>query len=253
MASFSLEEIRQVADNYQRNPPEFVLPPAHPDLPTMAGWIDHTLLKPDAIPAQIENLCREACEYQFAAVCINPIFVNLCSRLLDNSPVKVCTVIGFPLGATPTRVKVAETRMCLELGAAEIDMVLPIGFLRAGELEVVQDDIQAVSETAHAQHAIVKVIFENALLDDTHKILACLICKDAGADFVKTSTGFGPGGATLADVELMRRVVGPDMGVKAAGGVRSLSDARSFLAAGATRLGSSAGVKIMQEYLAEGQ
>ena len=137
------------------------------------------------------------------------------------------------------------------MGAVEIDMVLPVGLLRAGELEAVSDDIQSVCEIAHAQNALVKVIFENALLDDTQKITACLLCIQAGVDFVKTSTGFGPGGATLADVELMRRVVGPDMGVKAAGGVRTLADARAFLAAGATRLGSSAGVKIMQETLAE--
>lgn len=251
MKNTSLDEIRQMAEAYAQHPPDLVPMPGHADHHTMAGWIDHTLLKPEAIPAQIEQLCREALEYQFAAVCINPIYVNLGARLLSGSSVKVCTVIGFPLGATPTRVKVAETRACLEMGAVEIDMVLPVGLLRAGELEAVYDDIQSVCEATHAQNALVKVIFENALLDDTQKITACLLCIQSGVDFVKTSTGFGPGGATLADVELMRRVVGPDMGVKAAGGVRTLADARAFLVAGATRLGSSAGVKIMQETLAE--
>jgi deoxyribose-phosphate aldolase len=251
MKNASLDEIRRLAAVYAQHPPDLALPPGHADRP-MADWIDHTLLKPEATPAQVEQLCHEALEYRFAAVCINPLYVDLCARLLKDSSVKVCTVIGFPLGATPTRVKVAETRVCLELGAVEIDMVLPVGLLRAGELEVVYDDIQSVCQTAHAQNAIVKVIFENALLDNTQKITACLLCLKSGVNFVKTSTGFGPGGATLPDVELMRRVVGPDMGVKAAGGVRTLSDARAFLAAGATRLGSSAGVKIMQEYLAEG-
>jgi deoxyribose-phosphate aldolase len=252
MKNASLDEIRRMADAYTQRLPDLVLPPRHADDPLMAGWIDHTLLKPEATPAQIEQLCREALEFKFAAVCINPIYVDLCARLLNGSSVKVCTVIGFPLGATPTRVKVAEARVCLELGAVEIDMVLPVGLLRAGELEAVYDDIQSVCQVGHAQNALVKVIFENALLDNTQKITACLLCLKAGVDFVKTSTGFGPGGATLADVELMRRVVGPGIGVKAAGGVRTLADARAFLAAGATRLGSSAGVKIMQEYLAEG-
>jgi deoxyribose-phosphate aldolase len=252
MKNLTLDEIRRLAESYAQHPPTLVLPPGQTDRPAMAKWIDHTLLKAEATPAQIEQLCREAIEFQFAAVCINPIFVSLCARLLSGSSVKVCTVVGFPLGATPSRVKVSETRTCLEMGAVEIDMVLPVGLLRAGELEPVFDDIQSVNDTAHAQHAITKVIFENALLDTPQKITACLLCARAGVDFVKTSTGFGPGGATLADVELMRRVVGPQMGVKAAGGVRSLADARAFLAAGATRLGSSAGVKIMQEYLAEG-
>jgi deoxyribose-phosphate aldolase len=250
MSNLTVEEIRRKAETYTQNLPELVLPPGPANQTSIADWIDHTLLKPEATPGQVEQLCRETLEFNFAAVCINPIYVNLCASLLRESSVKVCTVIGFPLGATPTRVKVAETRACLEMGAREIDMVLPVGLLRAGLLESVSEDIQAVCETAHAQNAILKVIFENALLDNTQKIQACLLCLDAGADFVKTSTGFGPGGATLADVELMRRVVGPEMGVKAAGGVRSLADARAFLSAGANRLGTSAGVKIMQEFLA---
>jgi deoxyribose-phosphate aldolase len=248
-----LDETNRLIDSYTQQPPDLRLPAGHPDGTSMAEWIDHTLLKPEAMPAQVEQLCREALEYHFAAVCVNPLFVELCARMLQGSGVKVCSVIGFPLGATPARVKVAETRACLEMGAVEIDMVLAVGLLRAGELEAVRDDIQAVREAAHAQGAILKVIFENALLDQRQKVAACLLSLSAGADFVKTSTGFGPSGATLPDVELMRRVVGPEVGVKAAGGVRSLADARAFLAAGATRLGSSAGVKIMQELAAEGK
>lgn len=245
-------ELRDLAEAYAQNPPDLVLPPGHPGRAPFAGWIDHTLLKPEATPDQIDRLCAEAREYRFAAVCVNPLYVAQCAQALDGTRVKVCAVVGFPLGATPARVKVAETRVCLEMGATEIDMVLPVGLLCAGEIDAVRDDILAVCEAAHAQHATLKVIHENALLDQTHKIIACLVSQECGADFVKTSTGFGPGGATLADVELMRRVVGPLMGVKAAGGVRSLADARAFLAAGATRLGASAGVKIMQELQAEG-
>ena len=196
----------------------------------MAAWIDHTLLKPEAKPAQIVQLCEEARAYEFYSVCINPLYVGLASQALAGSPVLVCTVVGFPLGATPTRVKVYETRTCLESGAREIDMVIPVGLLRAGEYEAVLEDIQAVVESAHAMGALVKVILEMALLNRKEKIAGCLISQAAGAEFVKTSTGFGPGGATLADVELMRRVVGSQMGVKAAGGVRSLADARAMLA-----------------------
>jgi deoxyribose-phosphate aldolase len=247
----SLADIRALTGEYTRQLPDLKLPPGHPGDVPLASWIDHTLLKPEAVPSQINQLCAEALQHSFISVCVNPLYAAQCSRALRGSPVKVCCVVGFPLGATPTRIKVAETRACLEMGALEIDMVIPVGLLRAGDLEAIQDDIQAVAETAHAQGAILKVIHENALLDEAQKITACLLCQNAGADFVKTSTGFGPGGATLADVELMRRVVGPEMGVKAAGGVRSLADARAFLAAGATRLGSSAGVKIMQEWTAE--
>lgn len=246
-------EIRREAEEYAARLPDLQLPAGHPASRPMAAWIDHTLLKPEATPAQIAQLCAEAVRYSFASVCINPLYVGQAAPLLKDSTVRVCSVVGFPLGATPTRVKVAETRVCLELGASEIDMVLPVGLLRACEYEAVFEDIQSVTTAAHAQGALVKVIFENALLDDFAKICACLLCKEAEADFVKTSTGFGPGGATLADVELMRRMVGPQMGVKAAGGVRSLADARAFLAAGATRLGSSSGVKIMQELESEGK
>ncbi len=230
--------------------PPLVLPDNHPGSRPMASWIDHTLLKPEAKPAQIVQLCEEARAYEFYSVCINPLYVGLASQALAGSAVQVCTVVGFPLGATPTRVKVCETRACLEQGAREIDMVIPVGLLRAGEYEAVLEDIQAVVEAAHAMSALVKVILEMALLNFKEKIAGCLLSQAAGAEFVKTSTGFGPGGATLADVELMRRVVGPSMGVKAAGGVRSLADARAMLACGATRLGSSAGVIIMQELAA---
>ena len=253
MNAFSLATIRREAEEILAHLP--VLPPPGPDLfaKPLPAWIDHTLLKPEAMPAQIDGLCEEALHYSFAAVCVNPIFTGQAARLLQGSSVRVCTVVGFPLGATPTRVKVAETRACLEMGATEIDMVLPVGLLRAEEYGAVLDDIESVCAAAHGQKALLKVIFENALLDDLAKVIACLLCKEASADFVKTSTGFGPGGATQTDVELMRCVVGPQMGVKAAGGVRSLQDARAFLASGATRLGSSSGVKIMQELKLEGK
>ncbi len=253
MSNSTAIEIRQAAEDCLAHLDGLPLHATQDTGRGMASWIDHTLLKPEAIPAQIDALCTEALRYSFASVCINPLFVSQAASQLQGSSVLVCTVVGFPLGATPTRVKVAETRACLEMGAQEIDMVLPVGLLRAGEYEAVLDDIQAIAAAAHAQKALLKVIFENALLDDLAKVAACLLCKEAGADFVKTSTGFGPGGATLADVALMRRVVGAQMGVKAAGGVRSLADARAFLAAGATRLGSSSGVKIMLEYELEGK
>lgn len=252
MTYTTIQDIRQKAEEYSQHPPELVLPVGHPGSRSLASWIDHTLLKPEAVPTQVEQLCAEARQYQFASVCVNPLFTHLAASLLEGSGVPVCVVVGFPLGATPSRVKVMETRTCIEDGAKEIDMVVPIGLLRSGNLETVLDDIQAVSETAHAQGANVKVILENAYLDQVTKIAGCLVSQAAGADFVKTSTGFGPSGATLADVELMRRVVGPEMGVKAAGGIRSLADANAFLAAGATRIGCSSGVKIMQEIEAKG-
>jgi deoxyribose-phosphate aldolase len=252
MKQLTIQEIRQKVEEYSHQLPELRLPTGHPDGRSMAKWIDHTLLKPEALPAQVEQLCAEARQYQFASVCVNPLFGRLAASQLEGSGVPVCVVVGFPLGANPSRVKVVETRTSIEDGATEIDMVVPIGLLRAGSLEAVMDDIQAVCETAHAQNAIVKVILENTFLDQAAKIAGCLLSQAAGVDFVKTSTGFGPSGATLADVELMRRVVGPDMGVKAAGGIRSLADAEAFLAAGATRLGSSSGVKIMQEIEARG-
>jgi deoxyribose-phosphate aldolase len=248
----TVQQAIERAGQYQRELPAFVLPTGHPGDRPMASWIDHTLLKPEARPEQVRHLCAEAQEHQFFSVCVNPLYVELAHQsLTERSSVAVCAVVGFPLGATPTRVKVYETRACLEKGAREIDMVIPVGLLKAGEAQAVHDDILAVTETAHAAGARVKVILEMALLEQPEKILGCLLAQVAGADFVKTSTGFGPGGATTADVELMRRVVGPQMGVKAAGGIRTLADARAMLAAGATRLGCSAGVIIMQELAAE--
>lgn len=242
-----MKEFLTLLDEFDRELPPLVLPEELKQERPFSGWIDHTLLKPEATPAQIENLCEEARRYQFASVCVNPIFVPQVAKALSGSAVKVCTVIGFPLGATPTRVKVFETRTCLEMGAQEIDIVLPIGLLRAGEFETVLEDIYSVVEASHAQDAIVKVILETALLNQREKIAGCLLSQKAGADFVKTSTGFGPGGATVEDIELMRRVVGPHMGVKASGGVRNLATARAMLNAGATRLGTSSGVIIMKE------
>jgi deoxyribose-phosphate aldolase len=212
----------------------------------LARMIDHTLLKPDATQDQIAQLCYEARKYGFASVCINPTWVELCSQLLKGSPVKVCTVIGFPLGATAPEVKAFETQTAIRKGATEIDMVINIGALKARDLELVARDIRAVVTAAHAQGAIVKVIIEAVLLTDEEKTIACLLSKEAGADFVKTSTGFASGGATVHDVELMRKAVGPEMGVKAAGGVRTYEDAENMIKAGATRIGASAGVKIIQ-------
>jgi deoxyribose-phosphate aldolase len=245
--SNNMNEILSRAAAFEKELPALQLPQGHPGDLRMAAWIDHTLLKPEATPDQIEKLCQEALEYRFASVCINPVFVPLCRGLLEGSNVRVCTVVGFPLGATLSLVKADETRRAIEAGAEEIDMVIPVGLLRGGQYQAVLDDIGLVVEVSHANGALVKVILEMALLNRAEKIIGCLLSQAAGADFVKTSTGFGPGGATLEDVELMRRVVGPNMGVKAAGGVRSLADAREMLNIGATRLGTSAGVKIVQE------
>lgn len=219
---------------------------AIPDDPDIAGMIDHTLLKPDATADQIAQLCYEARKYKFASVCINPTHVKLSAELLQGSDVKVCTVIGFPLGASSPDVKAFEAQTALKDGATEIDMVLNIGALKAGDLTLVARDIHEVVKVGHAANAIVKVIIETALLNDEEKVTACLLAKEAGADFVKTSTGFSGGGATVEDINLMRRVVGPGMGVKASGGVRDFEDARNMVQAGATRLGASAGVMIVQ-------
>ena len=214
---------------------------------SVSGMIDHTLLKPDATRAEIERLCREAAEFHFATVCVNPTWVATAARLLRGSGVGVCSVVGFPLGATPAEVKNFETRRAIFDGAAEIDMVINIGALKSGDLRTVERDIEAVVEPCQQCGVTSKVIIEAALLTDDEKITACTLAKAAGADFVKTSTGFASGGATAADVALMRRVVGADMGVKAAGGVRDLEGLKAMVAAGATRVGASAGVKIVQE------
>lgn len=213
----------------------------------LAQMIDHTLLKADATPAQIAQLCAEAATYQFAAVCVNPVNVAQAAELLRDTEVAVCTVVGFPLGATLPAVKAYETVQVIAAGATEIDMVINIGALKAGLNELVQKDIAAVTRTAHEHGATVKVIIETALLTDAEKRLACELAQAAGADYVKTSTGFAAGGATAADVALMRQTVGPYIGVKAAGGIRTLADAQAMVAAGATRLGASASVSIMRE------
>ena len=212
----------------------------------IAKLIDHTLLRPDATRDEILRLCREAKQYLFAAVCVNPYWVSLAASELSGTPVKVSSVIGFPFGATTTEGKVAEAVTALRVGAQEIDMVMNIGALRSGDYDTVKLDIQAVVEQSRQAGAIVKVILETSLLDDRQKAVACTLARMAGADFVKTSTGFGPSGANAADVSLMRKVVGPEMGVKAAGGIRNLESLRKMTAAGATRVGSSASVKIVE-------
>ena len=217
------------------------------DIRHLASMIDHTLLKPEATRAQVEQVCDEAKQHGFASVCVNPTHVRLCAQWLKGSPVKVCTVVGFPLGATLPEVKAFETQQALEAGATEIDMVVNIGALKSQDNDLVARDMAAVVRAAHAGNALVKVIIEAALLSDDEKITACQLAQSAGADFVKTSTGFGPGGATVEDVALMRRIVGPTMGVKAAGGIRTLADAQKMIAAGATRIGASASVKMMAE------
>jgi deoxyribose-phosphate aldolase len=213
----------------------------------IARLIDHTLLKPDATQAQIAQLCHEARQYGFAAVCVNPTHVKLCADLLQGSEVAVCTVVGFPLGATPPEVKSYESQQAIDDGATEVDMVINVGALKGGEHDLVERDIAMVTRTCHNNSVVCKVIIEAALLTREEKTKACELAKRAGADYVKTSTGFGPGGATVADVALMRQVVGPAMGIKAAGGIRSYEDAKGMVEAGATRIGASAGIAIVQE------
>jgi len=213
----------------------------------VAGMIDHTLLKPDATRRDIEELCREAAQFSFATVCVNPAWVATASRLLSGSRVGVCSVVGFPLGATTADVKGYETQRAIFDGAREIDMVINVGALKSGDLRTVERDIEAVAAPCRQCGVLSKVIIEAALLTDDEKVTACTLAKAAAADYVKTSTGFGPGGATAADVALMRRVVGAEMGVKAAGGVRDLDGLKAMVAAGASRVGASAGVKIVQQ------
>lgn len=243
-----ISEIITLAKHLQREMP-IVEMPELPQGTAIAGWIDHTILKAEALPEQVLKVCQEARDFQFASVCINPVYIPLAVKTLEGSGVPVCTVIGFPLGATATQAKVDEAQWSLREGARELDMVLPIGLLKAGEFSAVYEDILAVTETGHHKGALIKVIFENAYLNDFEKIMACLLCKEAGADFVKTSTGFGPSGATVEDVRLMRSVVGTcdQMGVKAAGGIRTYADAVAMINAGANRIGASAGVKILAE------
>jgi deoxyribose-phosphate aldolase len=211
----------------------------------LARMIDHTLLKPEAPPGEVQKLCEEAKKFTFASVCINAGYVPLCARLLRGSPVRVCTVIGFPLGATSTATKAFETEQAIRDGAQEVDMVINVGMLKAGELQYVERDIAAVVNAARRQKVLTKVIIETALLTDEEKVKVCLLAKKVGADFVKTSTGFAKGGATAGDIALMRRVVGSAMGVKASGGVRSREDALAMVASGADRIGASASVRIV--------
>lgn len=216
----------------------------------IARMIDHTLLKADAVKSEIEALCKEAREYGFASVCVNPCWVKLCAELLKGSEVKVCTVIGFPLGAASPETKAFETRQAIADGAGEVDMVINIGALKDRDTGTVEHDIRAVTDAA-AGKALVKVIIENSLLTDEEKRLACELAVKAGADFVKTSTGFSGDGATVQDIKLMREAVGPDIGVKASGGVRDKESALAMIEAGATRIGASAGVLIVKGLTAD--
>jgi len=212
----------------------------------IASYIDHTLLKPEASEADILKVCAEAVEYRFKSVCVNPVWVKSVTKALKGSGVLTCSVIGFPLGATPTDVKVFEARGVVLDGANEIDMVINMASARANDKGALVDDIRAVAETVHAGEAILKVIIETSMLNDEQKVIACEAAAEAGADFVKTSTGFNGGGATVEDVALMRKTVGPGLGVKASGGVRSLADAQAMIAAGATRIGASSGIAIVK-------
>jgi deoxyribose-phosphate aldolase len=223
-----------------------VSPSANLDSPQrIAPLIDHTLLKPEATTADIAQLCREAREFGFASVCVNPYWAPFAAEQLAGTRVRVCTVIAFPLGANQTATKIAEAQLALSQGATELDVVQNIGALRSGETEVVREEIAALARIAHAAGAILKVILETALLDNEEKITACRLAVEAQADFVKTSTGFAKAGATVDDVVLMRRAVGPSMGVKASGGVRTLEALRQMVEAGATRIGTSSGVAIV--------
>lgn len=211
----------------------------------LAGYIDHTLLKPEATPEAVAEVCEEALTHHFASVCVNPLFVPQVAGLLKGSDVAVCSVVGFPLGATLTAAKVHEAGLVIAQGATEIDMVIPVGLLKAGKDDEVQADVAAVAEVCHSNGAILKVILETALLTDDEKVTACRLCKAAGADFVKTSTGFSTGGATIDDVRLMRETVGPEMGVKAAGGIHNYDEAVAMIEVCATRIGASRGVTIV--------
>lgn len=242
-----LKEILAQTEAYLRE-----LPPAPPALAVpsgaeLAGWIDHTALKAETTASQVMKLCQEARQHKFATVCVNPGYVPLAAGVLRGSEVGICSVISFPLGAHLPSFKAVEAKMAIDAGATEIDMVVNIGALKADALELVYEDVRAVVEASHDHEVHVKVILEMCYLNQREKIAGCLISKAAGADFVKTSTGFGPSGATVEDVSLMRRLVGAQVGVKAAGGIRSLADALAMIQAGANRLGASAGISILQE------
>lgn len=241
-----LDLIKEEVEEYAQQLPPIPAGLKIPGAGELAGWIDHTLLKPEATSDQLKKLCREANFYHFATVCVNPVNIPLVVDQLARSGVGACAVVGFPFGATFPEIKAAEARQAISAGATEIDMVVNIGALKSGNFDLVMRDVKAVVE-AVAGKGLVKVILEMCYLDFREKIAACLICKHAGADFVKTSTGFGSGGATVEDVTLMRRLVGEKMGVKAAGGIRTLADSNKMILAGANRLGASAGISILQE------
>mgnify|MGYP001128903538 CR=1 FL=1 len=244
----TIEKIIKKADQYVMNLPP--LPHIPPVKSNLASYLDCALHAPDAIPAMVQKLCAEAAENYYATVFINPIFVPLAKQSLEGTGVHVGTVAGFPLGGFPTDTKVHEARSYVNAGADEIDMVMSIGMLKAGEYQYVLDDIRQVVEVVHPEGSLIKVILETALLNRKEKIIVCLICKAAGADFVKTSTGFSTGGATEEDIDLMRRVVGPEdvMGVKAAGGIHTLDDVIRMIHAGANRLGTRLAADILKEY-----
>ena len=243
----SLKQILKLADSYEHELPAFPLTLKAPVGAQLAGWIDYTLLKPEATAAQVKVFCEEARQYHFANICINPVYVPLANALLKDSGVGVCAVIAFPLGATLPEDKVHEARRAMDNGAAVVDMVINLGALKGESYGLLLNDILFVTQEAHARGARVKVIIEAALLTRREKILACLLAQAAEADFIKTSTGFGPGGATVEDVALVRRLVGPATGVQAAGGIRTYQTAMAMIAAGANRIGTSAGVSIVNE------
>jgi len=213
----------------------------------LAAVIDSTLLRPDATPEDIERLCREAIKYGFRAVCVNPTYVKLASHLLKESKVRTCTVVGFPLGATLPEVKIYEAKTVIALGADDVDVVINVGALKAGNYEVVAKELEKIVEIAHENNVVVKAILELGLLDEGEKVVACRLARDAGVDYVKTSTGFGPTGATVQDVRLLRRCVGRRTGVKAAGGIRTLTDALAMIEAGADLIGTSTAAKIVEK------
>ena len=244
----TLAKTLKTAQEYENTLPP--LPPIHPLNKPLSKYLDCALHNPEATPAMVETLCAEAAENHYATVFINPIFVSLTKRSLEGSDVHVGTVAGFPLGGFPTEIKTQEAGSYIDAGADEIDMVISVGMLKAEEYPYVMDDIHQVVEVAHSKGGLVKVILETVLLNKREKIIGCLICKEAGADFVKTSTGFSKGGATAEDIDLIRRVVGPaeEMGVKAAGGIHTLKDVMVMINAGADRLGTRLGAKILEEF-----
>jgi len=245
----SLKQILKQADAYEQELPAAPAALVAPRGAEIASWIDHTLLKPEATSAQVKKMCEETRQYHFASVCVNPVYVPLARGLLKDSGMCVCAAIAFPLGALLPEDKAYEARRVIDNGATEVDMVINLGALKSESYGLILNDILFVKQETHERGAKLKVIIEAALLTRREKILACLLAQAAGADFVKTSTGFGPGGATQADVDLMRRVVGPGTGVKAAGGIRTYQDTLGMIAAGANRIGASAGVSIIKEAL----